>query len=66
MFLSFERSVGDKKEIHIALADGLIFQTLYHLRASGGEIKFFFPGVVEDISYNAGLSWSPRRTGSHS
>ena len=60
MFLSFERSIGDKKEIHIALADGLIFQTLYHLRAAGGEMKFFFPGVVEDISYNAGISWSPR------
>ncbi len=60
MFLSFERSIGDKKEIHIALADGLIFQTLYYLRASGGEMKFFFPGVVEDISYNAGISWSPR------
>jgi hypothetical protein len=37
MFLSFERSIGDKKEIHIALADGLIFQTLYHVRAAGGE-----------------------------
>jgi Tol biopolymer transport system component len=60
MFLSFERSIGDKKEIHIALADGLIFQTLYHLRTAGGEMKFFFPGVVEDISYNAGISWSPR------
>ena len=60
MFLSFERSIGDKKEIHIALADGLIFQTLYYLRAAGGEMKFFFPGVVEDISYNAGISWSPR------
>ena len=60
MFLSFERSMGDKKEIHIALADGLIFQTLYHLRTAGGEMKFFFPGVVEDISYNAGISWSPR------
>ncbi len=60
MFLSFERSIGDKKEIHIALADGLIFQTVYHLRAAGGEMKFFFPGVVEDISYNAGISWSPR------
>ena len=60
MFLSFERSIGDKKEIHIALADGLIFQTLYHLRAAAGEVKFFFPGVVEDTSYNAGISWSPR------
>ena len=60
MFLSFERSIGDKKEIHIALADGLVFQTVYYLRAAGGDMKFFFPGVVEDISYNAGISWSPR------
>jgi len=60
MFLSFERSIGDKKEIHVALADGLVFQTVYHVRSAGGEMKFFFPGVVEDISYNAGISWSPR------
>ena len=60
MFLSFERSIGDKKEVHIALADGLIFQTLYHIRAAAGEMKFFFPGVMEDSSYNAGISWSPR------
>lgn len=60
MFLSFERSIGDKKEIHIALADGTDFQTVYHqLSGDGGEMKFFFPGVVEDISYNAGITWSP-------
>ena len=59
MFLSFERSVGDRKEIRIALADGTVFQTVYYLRATGGEMRFFFPGVVEDISYNAGISWSP-------
>jgi hypothetical protein len=60
IFLSFERSIGDKKEIRVALADGLVFQTVYHVRSAGGEMKFFFPGVVEDISYNAGISWSPR------
>jgi len=61
MFLSFERSIGDKKELHIAMADGLVFQTVYYIRtAGGGDMKFFFPGVVEDISYNAGISWSPR------
>jgi Tol biopolymer transport system component len=59
MFLSFERSIGDKKEIRVALADSLVFQTVYHVRSAGGEMKFFFPGVVEDISYNAGMSWSP-------
>jgi dipeptidyl aminopeptidase/acylaminoacyl peptidase len=61
MFLSFERSIGDKKELRIAMADGLVFQTVYHVRsAGGGDMKFFFPGVVEDISYNAAISWSPR------
>lgn len=60
MFLSFERSIGDKREIRVALADSLVFQTVYHVRSAGGEMKFFFPGVVEDISYNAGMSWSPR------
>jgi Tol biopolymer transport system component len=60
MFLSFERNVGDRKEIHIALGDDLVFQTVYYLRAAGGDMKYFFPGVVEDISYNAGISWSPR------
>jgi dipeptidyl aminopeptidase/acylaminoacyl peptidase len=61
MFLSFERSIGDKKELHIAMADGLVFQTVYHIRSTGGgDTKFFFPGVVEDVSYNAGISWSPR------
>jgi Tol biopolymer transport system component len=60
MLISFERSMGDKKELHVLLADGRPVQTLYHLPAApGGEMKFFFPGVVEDISYNAGYTWSP-------
>lgn len=58
--ISFERSIGDKKEIHVLLADGRPVQMLYHLpAAAGGEMKFFFPGVVDDISYNAGYAWSP-------
>ena len=60
LFLSFERSEGDKKEVRVHLADGTEVQTVYHqLSSGGGEMKFFFPGVVEDISYNASLSWSP-------
>ncbi len=59
MFLSFERSTGERKEVRIALADGSEVQTIYHqISSGGGEMKFFFPGVVEDISYNAGISWS--------
>lgn len=57
---TFERSIGDRKEIRVQLADGTPVQTVYHQTSSaGGEMKFFFPGVVEDISYNAGITWSP-------
>ena len=59
-FLSFERSRGDKKDIHIGLADGTVFQTIYfQLAEDSKEMKFFFPGVVEEVSYNAGITWSP-------
>jgi Tol biopolymer transport system component len=59
-FIAFERSVGDKKEIRITLPDGTPIQTVY-LRLSDGskETKFFFPGVSEETSYNAGITWSP-------
>ncbi|MDA8099251.1 MAG: hypothetical protein M0042_06465 [Nitrospiraceae bacterium] len=60
MFLTFERSVGEKKDVRVFLADLTEVQTVYHQIASGaGGVSFYFPGVVEDISYNAGLSWSP-------
>lgn len=58
--IAFERSTGDKKEIQIARSDGAVFQTVYYQLSGGGqEMKFFFPGIVEDVSYNAGISWSP-------
>jgi len=60
LFLSFERSAGEKKEIRVQLADGTEVQTIAHqLAADRGGLPFFFPGVVEDSSYNAGISWSP-------
>jgi Tol biopolymer transport system component len=59
-FIAFERSVGDKKEIHITLRDGTLIQTVYFmLSESGKEMNFFFPGVSEETSYNAGITWSP-------
>jgi len=62
--ISFERSVGDKREIRILLPDGTPVQTVYSLLSSGGNnVKFFFPGVSEETSYNAGISWSPRENG---
>jgi Tol biopolymer transport system component len=59
-FVAFERSIGDKKEIYITLRDGTLIQTVYlMLSENGKETNFFFPGVSEEISYNAGITWSP-------
>jgi Tol biopolymer transport system component len=57
--IAFERSIGDKKEIHIVLPDGTEVQTVYFQLSDGGDTKFFFPGVYEETSYNAGITWSP-------
>lgn len=58
--LSFERSRGEKKEILVVRPDGSIVETIYfQLSAESQEPKFFFPGVVEETSYNAGIAWSP-------
>ncbi|HEX9949081.1 MAG TPA: hypothetical protein VGB29_02900, partial [Thermodesulfobacteriota bacterium] len=58
-FVAFERSVGDKKEIHITLRDGTLIQTVYFLLSEGGKkMNFFFPGVSDETSYNAGITWS--------
>ncbi len=58
-FIAFERSTGDKKEILIALADGTVFQTVYYQLSGGGkDMKFFFPGIIDEVSYNAGISWA--------
>jgi len=59
-FIAFERSVGDKKEIRITLPDGTPIQTVYFMLSDGNkETKFFFPGVSEETSYNAGITWAP-------
>ena len=58
--IAFERSRGDKKEIVVARADGTLVHTIYTQASEGGkEPKFFFPGVAEEVSYNAGIAWSP-------
>jgi Tol biopolymer transport system component len=58
--IAFERSIGDKKEIHIVYADGTPVEKIYYqLSAGSKEAKFFFPGIYEEISYNAGIRWSP-------
>jgi Tol biopolymer transport system component len=58
--IAFERSRGDDREIVVVRADGAPVQTIRHQNgAAPGKAQFFFPGVVEQTSYNSGLSWSP-------
>jgi Tol biopolymer transport system component len=58
--IAFERSRGDKKEIIVMFPDGTPVQTVYFkLSEVSKEMQFFFPGVYEEVSYNAGISWSP-------
>jgi Tol biopolymer transport system component len=58
--IAFERSRGDDREIVVVRADGAPVQTLRHQNAAApGKSQFFFPGVVEQTSYNSGISWSP-------
>ena len=58
--IAFERSRGDRKEVVVARADGTIVYTIYYQASQAGkEPKFFFPGLAEDVSYNAGIAWSP-------
>ena len=58
--LAFERSRGDNKEITIVSLNGDIVQTLHQQSSvAPGQSRFFFPEVVEETSYNSGISWSP-------
>jgi Tol biopolymer transport system component len=59
-FIAFERSIGDKKEIRITLPDGTPIQTVYFMFSDGNkETNIFLPGVSEEKSYNAGITWAP-------
>ena len=58
--IAFERSIGDNREIVVARNDGSIIQSIQCRPAdNGSEMEFFMPGVIEETSYNAGISWSP-------
>lgn len=58
--VAFERSRGDNKEIAIVRLNGDIVQTIHQqASAAPGQSPFFFPQVVEETSYNSGISWSP-------
>lgn len=57
--MGFERSKDQKKEIVITGLDGKVVKKIYYKSGSGEELDIFIPGVIEDISYNAGITWSP-------
>ena len=58
--LAFERSRGDDKEILVVRLNGDMVQTIHQQSPPAqGQSQFFFPGVVEQTSYNSGISWSP-------
>ena len=58
--IAFERSIGDNREIVVARSDGSIIQRIQCRPADDdGEMEFFMPGILEETSYNSGISWSP-------
>ncbi len=60
-FIAFERNTEDKKEILITRCDGTIVRKIYYrLSDKDNNLGFFLPGIIEDVSYNSGLSWSPK------
>lgn len=57
--LAFERGMDDKREIIIARRDGSVVKTIYfETPEADGAMDFFFPGITDNASYNAGMSWS--------
>jgi Tol biopolymer transport system component len=58
--LAFERSTNDGREIIICRKDGTVIQRIYFRPASEAEeMNVLFPGVFDEVSYNAGITWSP-------
>jgi Tol biopolymer transport system component len=58
--IAFERSIEDKREIIICRFDGSVLQKIYHrIPEENTEMDFVFADILEDVSYNSGISWSP-------
>jgi Tol biopolymer transport system component len=58
--LAFERSTNDRREIIICRKDGTVIQRIYFRPVSEAEeMNVLFPGVFDEVSYNAGITWSP-------
>ncbi len=58
--IAFERSIEDRREIIISRSDGTVLQKIYHqLPEENDEMDSVFADILEDVSYNSGISWSP-------
>ncbi len=58
--IAFERSIEDRREIIISRSDGTVLQKIYHrLSEENNEMDSVFADILEDVSYNSGISWSP-------
>jgi len=58
--IAFERSIEDKREIIICRLDGSVLQKIYHrIPEKITEMDSVFADILEDVSYNSGISWSP-------
>ncbi len=58
--MAFERSIEDRREIIISRSDGSILQRIYHRQSTQDtDIDAWFDDIIEDVSYNAGITWSP-------
>ena len=58
--LAFERSTNDRREIIVCRKDGTVIQRIYFRPApEAEEMSGLFPGVLDEASYNAGITWSP-------
>jgi Tol biopolymer transport system component len=58
--IAFERSTEDRREIIISRVDGSVLQRIYQrLQEEDSEMDFLFSDIIDDVSYNAGISWSP-------
>jgi Tol biopolymer transport system component len=58
--LAFERSTDDRREIIVCQRDGTVVQKIYFRPApEAEEMNVLFPGVLDEASYNAGITWSP-------
>ena len=56
--IAFERSIGDKREIIVSQLDGSEVQKIYCRPSEDeNEMELFLPGIIDEVSYNSGISW---------